>query len=156
MFPFVNSIYSQEQKTLKDIKSKSTRPAVAAIDFGTTYSGFAFSLKYDWSKVRVIENSSGNCLSMKVPTSLLLNPDQTFAAFGLLADTNYTQMAEQDDSDSEDNDEKKPKEDYRKYYYFHRFKMLLHENEVYIYLHFETIVCECVCVCACACCLRNS
>lgn len=144
-------MYSQEQKTLKDIKSKSTRPAVAAIDFGTTYSGFAFSLKYDWSKVRVIENSSGNCLSMKVPTSLLLNPDQTFAAFGLLADTNYTQMAEQDDSDSdsEDNGEKKPKEDYRKYYYFHRFKMLLHENEVYIYiyLHFETIVCVCVCVC---------
>uniref|UniRef100_A0A8W8KYD9 Heat shock 70 kDa protein 12B n=1 Tax=Magallana gigas TaxID=29159 RepID=A0A8W8KYD9_MAGGI len=120
-----------EQTTLKDIKSKSTRPAVAAIDFGTTYSGFAFSLKHDWSKVQVIENSSGNCLSMKVPTSLLLNPDQTFAAFGLLADAYYTQMAEQDDSDSdsEDNGEKKPKEDYRKFYYFHRFKMLLHENE---------------------------
>lgn len=131
---------------MKDIKSKSTRPAVAAIDFGTTYSGFAFSLKCDWSKVRVIENSSGNCLSMKVPTSLLLKSDQTFAAFGLLADTLYTQMAEKDkdDSDSEDNDKKAPKEDHKNYYYFHRFKMLLHENEVY------------QCVCVCVCCLRNS
>lgn len=128
-----------EQKSLKDMKSKSTRPAVAAIDFGTTYSGFAFSLKYDWSKVRVIENSSGNCLSMKVPTSLLLKSDQTFAAFGLLADTFYTQMAvkDKDDSDSEDDDKKTPKEDYKNYYYFHRFKMLLHENEK---LHRNTII----------------
>lgn len=120
-----------EQKNLKDIKSKSTRAAVAAIDFGTTYSGFAFSWKYDWSKVQVIENCSGNFLSMKVPTSLLLNPDKTIAAFGLLADTNYTEMAEKNDSDSdsENNGEKKPKEDYRNYYYFHRFKMLLHENK---------------------------
>lgn len=120
-----------EQKNLKDIKSKSTRAAVAAIDFGTTYSGFAFSWKYDWSKVQVIENCSGNFLSMKVPTSLLLNPDKTIAAFGLRADTNYTEMAEKNDSDSdsENNGEKKPKEDYRNYYYFHRFKMLLHENK---------------------------
>lgn len=126
---------------MKDIKSKSTRPAVGAIDFGTMYSGFAFSWKCDWSKVRVIENSSGNFLSTKVPTSLLLKSDQTFAAFGLLADTLYTQMAEKDndDSDSEDNDKKAPKEDHKNYYYFHRFKMLLHENEVYIY--------QCVCVC---------
>ncbi|XP_034316125.2 heat shock 70 kDa protein 12B-like [Magallana gigas] len=121
------------QQNLKDIKSKSTRPAVAAIDFGTTYSGFAFSWKHDWSKVQVIENCSGNFLSMKVPTSLLLNPDKSFAAFGLQADTNYTEMAEKNDSDSdsdsEDNGEKTRKEDYRNYYYFHRFKMLLHENK---------------------------
>lgn len=121
------------QQNLKDIKSKSTRPAVAAIDFGTTYSGFAFSWKHDWSKVQVIENCSGNFLSMKVPTSLLLYPDKSFAAFGLQADTNYTEMAEKNDSDSdsdsEDNGEKTRKEDYRNYYYFHRFKMLLHENK---------------------------
>lgn len=131
--PYINSIYSQEQKNLKDIKSKSTRPAVAAIDFGSTYSGFAFSWKYDWSKVRVIANCSGNFLPMKGPTSLLLNPDKTFAAFGLQADTHYTEMAEKNDSDSdsENNGEKKPKEDYRNYYYFHRFKMLLHENKVH-------------------------
>lgn len=133
--PYINSIYSQAQQNLKDIKSKSTRPAVAAIDFGTTYSGFAFSWKHDWSKVQVIENCSGNFLSMKVPTSLLLYPDKSFAAFGLQADTNYTEMAEKNDSDSdsdsEDNGEKTRKEDYRNYYYFHRFKMLLHENKVH-------------------------
>lgn len=117
------------QKNLKNIKSKSTRAAVAAIDFGTTYSGFAFSWKYDWSKVQVIENCSGNFLSMKVPTSLLLNPNKTFAAFGLQADTYYTEMAEKNDSDSENDGERKPKEDYRNYYYFHRFKMLLHDNK---------------------------
>nr|XP_034316125.1 heat shock 70 kDa protein 12B-like [Crassostrea gigas] len=123
------------QKNLKDIKSKSTRAAVAAIDFGTTYSGFAFSWKFDWSKVQVIENCSGNFLSMKVPTSLLLNPDKTFAAFGIMADIYYTEMAEKNDSDSdsdsdsENNGEKRTNEDYRNYYYFHRFKMLLHENK---------------------------
>lgn len=140
---YINSIYSQEQKNLKDIKSKSTRAAVAAIDFGTTYSGFAFSWKFDWSKVQVIENCSGNFLSMKVPTSLLLNPNKTFAAFGLQADINYTEMAEKNDSDSdsdsENNGEKKPNEDYKKYYYFHRFKMLLHENKVHAML-------KCICI----------
>lgn len=131
MCPYINLIYSQAQKNLKNIKSKSTRAAVAAIDFGTTYSGFAFSWKYDWSKVQVIENCSGNFLSMKVPTSLLLNPNKTFAAFGLQADTYYTEMAEKNDSDSENDGERKPKEDYRNYYYFHRFKMLLHDNKVH-------------------------
>lgn len=63
------------EKDATDIKSKSSKTAVAAIDFGTTYSGFAFSWKCDWSKVQVISNQSADFMSRKVPTSLLLKPE---------------------------------------------------------------------------------
>lgn len=126
------------QKDATDIKSKSSKSAVAAIDFGTTYSGFAFSWKCDWSKVQVISNQSADFMSRKVPTSLLLKPDKSFHAFGSEAETIYTQMAEGKDSDSDSDSDsevngKKQKaascENCSDYYYFNRFKMLLHENK---------------------------
>lgn len=118
----------QEQRILNRLQSRSKRLVVAAIDFGTTYSGFAFSLKNTWTKVQCSEWSNGSFLSNKTPTVLLLNPDQTFLAFGYNAET---LIAEQKyDSDSEGNEIKKPKYNMSEYYYFQRFKMLLFENEV--------------------------
>lgn len=125
------------QKNATNIKSKSPKAAVAAIDFGTTYSGFAFSWKHDWSKVQVISNHSADFMSRKVPTSLLLKPDKSFYAFGSEAEMIYTQMAEKNksdsdsDSDLEDNGEKEEAESRicSDYYYFNRFKMLLHDNK---------------------------
>lgn len=133
-------IYLQAQKDATDIKSISSKPAVAAIDFGTTYSGFAFSWKHDWSKVQVISNHSADFMSRKVPTSLLLKPDKSFYAFGSEAEIIYTQMAEKKDSDSDSDsdsevngkEQKSANRDCNDYYYFHRFKMLLHENKVSI------------------------
>lgn len=94
---------------------------VAAIDFGTTYSGYAFSSKDDYAKdpMEIHANvwNSGTMMSQKAPTALLLNPNKTFRSFGYTAETDYTQIAEDDDDDPS------------RYYYFHRFKMLLHNNK---------------------------
>lgn len=69
-------------------------------------------------------------MSSKTPTTLLLNPDQIFHAFGYEAETLYSNMAEGNSSDSEDEEEKRTIQNYSEFYYFHRFKMLLYENNV--------------------------
>ncbi|KAL4230004.1 Heat shock 70 kDa protein 12A [Mactra antiquata] len=92
---------------------------VAAIDFGTTYSGYAFSFWHDYllDPLKIQTNlawycSSGQSLvSTKTPTSVLLNPDKTFNAFGFEAEDKYFELAEEDE--------------HTDYYFFRRFKMLL-------------------------------
>jgi chitinase len=61
---------------------------VAAIDFGTTYSGFAYSYKgeYDKNKLDIYANQIWNSggkqfLSQKTPTCILLNKDKEFESF---------------------------------------------------------------------------
>ena len=95
--------------------SKSTRLFVAAIDFGTTYSGYAFSSKAEWVKVRT-PKWAGNMMSFKAPTAVLLNSDQSFHSFGYEAETKYIELA----GDKEHTD----------YFYFHRFKMTLKKEKV--------------------------
>lgn len=96
---------------------------VAAIDFGTTYSGYAFSSKDDWGKepLKIITNNwnagAKNLLSTKAPTTLLLNPDKSLRSFGYEAETKYAEMIEDE-------------ENFEDHYYFHCFKMLLHSNKV--------------------------
>ncbi|KAK3099348.1 hypothetical protein FSP39_003120 [Pinctada imbricata] len=105
------------------VAPRGNRLFVAAIDFGTTYSGYAFSSKDDFEKEPMKINSNvwnagaRNLLSTKSPTALLLNPDETFNSFGYEAETTYSEIVEDDDN-------------YREYYYFHRFKMMLHNNKV--------------------------
>ncbi|XP_061183705.1 heat shock 70 kDa protein 12A-like [Saccostrea echinata] len=97
----------------EEIKQQSSyKLLVAAIDFGTTYSGYAYSFKDTWAKVVTNKWPSGNLMSHKAPTALLLNPDQTFNSFGYEAEKNYSDLAE-DGDECED------------YYFFHRFKMIL-------------------------------
>lgn len=61
---------------------------VVAIDFGTTYSGYAFCSKNDYlanpPKVFANENwtAGGQGFSKKTPTCLLLTPEKEFCAFG--------------------------------------------------------------------------
>lgn len=120
------------EKNDAGLKSKSSRLAVAAIDFGTTYSGYAFSWKYDWAIVHTNEWHAGSFMSSKAPTTLLLNPDKTFFAFGYEAENIYRENAEKisSDSDSESEEQKKPKLNCKELYYFQRFKMLLHKNKM--------------------------
>ncbi|KAL5012748.1 hypothetical protein ScPMuIL_011299 [Solemya velum] len=93
---------------------------IAAIDFGTTFSGYAFSFRHeldrDPTKVsgKVWHSRTGLLSSMKVPTCLLLKPNKTFAAFGYDAENMYSELA----MDNE----------HRKWYYFKRFKMMLHDR----------------------------
>lgn len=96
---------------------------VAAIDFGTTYSGYAFSSKSDFDKdpckinANVWNAGGQSLLSYKAPTVVLLNPDRTFNSFGYDAENKFTQLIEDD-------------EGYENYFYFHRFKMILHNQKV--------------------------
>ena len=118
------------EKNKKKFNSTCRRLFVAAIDFGTTYSGFAFSQRSSWENVHFQTCSSGDFLSQKEPTVLLLNPDKSFKAFGYNAETTYMEMTKQRNLESDITSKEKPEENWKKYYYFSRFKMLLYENEV--------------------------
>ncbi|CAG2191386.1 unnamed protein product [Mytilus edulis] len=94
---------------------------VAALDFGTTYSGYAFSTRSDFQKDPLIihTNQAWNAggrqlLSLKTPTVLLLDKNKKFVSFGYEAENQYSDLMM--DKEHED------------YFYFHRFKMRLHKN----------------------------
>ena len=68
---------------------------VCAIDLGTTYSGYAYAEKrenqYDPLNITVpnwVDRSSFR-ISKKIPTTLLLDKDQSFVAFGYEAENTY-------------------------------------------------------------------
>lgn len=97
-------------------KSTSSRLLVAAIDFGTTYSGYAYSFKSSWTKVHMNKWEGGHLTSYKAPSALLLNPDKSFNSFGYEAEKNYGDIATDGDDDGRS---------CKEYYFFHRFKMML-------------------------------
>lgn len=94
------------------MKSKSTRFAVAAIDFGTAFSGCAYSLKKGWRE---------SFIPGKDSTSMLLNPDKTFRAFGYEAVKVYSSLVEINWNDDGVNI---TKENINDYYFFQRFTFL--------------------------------
>ncbi|KAH3736872.1 hypothetical protein DPMN_043447 [Dreissena polymorpha] len=92
------------------------RLLVAAIDFGTTYSGWAFSFKHDFdtnpSKVSMKTWTGNQLVSLKAPTCLLIKPDgKTMYSFGFDAETKYSELSQT--------------KEHKKWYYFRRFKMNL-------------------------------
>nr|XP_022295601.1 heat shock 70 kDa protein 12A-like isoform X2 [Crassostrea virginica] len=120
------------------LKSKCKRLLVAAIDFGTTYSGYALSWKSEWRKVHLTNYMSDRFLSSKTPSILLLNPDKSFCAFGYWAENTFKDLIYETthatDSDSDDSDSGKETQttlnkNWNEYYYFHRFKMLLYDDK---------------------------
>lgn len=68
------------------------KPSIfAAIDFGTTYSGFSYLFSTDPNNI--ITASHGSILpDDRVPTVLLLNPDQSLHSFGIDAEDNYSKL----------------------------------------------------------------
>ncbi|XP_062611421.1 heat shock 70 kDa protein 12B-like [Saccostrea cucullata] len=97
-------------------------PYVVAIDFGTTYSGYAFSMRGNFLKnneknineIYTVPWNAGELLSEKTPTTLLLDEDQNFDSFGYEAENTYSRL---------------PEEEKRKYFYFRRFKMMLYDKD---------------------------
>ncbi|KAK3085247.1 hypothetical protein FSP39_000642 [Pinctada imbricata] len=93
-----------------------------AIDFGTTYSGYAFSTKGDFESdpTKIYANEDwpvGNVgFSRKTPTVLLLNSEQEFEAFGYEAEQMYSQLALEGE--------------HEECYFFRRFKMKLYGEKV--------------------------
>ena len=94
---------------------------VIAIDFGTTYSGFAFSLRDKKEKIihkRWQGMTDLGLESSKTPTTILLNPEKQFAYFGYEAEEQYQELCSTND--------------HTKWHYFNHFKMKLHSKKVYI------------------------
>ncbi|XP_060578570.1 heat shock 70 kDa protein 12A-like [Ruditapes philippinarum] len=84
---------------------------VTAIDFGTTYSGSVFCFK--GYKNRILAGTQGFYQDdERIPTVILLNPDQTFNSFGYEAQDTYSKL----------------KEEKAQYFYFEHFKMALYKN----------------------------
>jgi len=102
--------------------ASSERLLVVAFDFGTTYSGYAFSFTNDPLKVQSANWVAGSrqLLSLKTPTSVLLDPNNEFHSFGYEAENTFTDLAEEDN--------------HHHWKFFSQFKMLLHCNEVRIAL----------------------
>ncbi|XP_052084803.1 heat shock 70 kDa protein 12A-like isoform X1 [Mytilus californianus] len=95
---------------------------VAALDFGTTYSGYSFSLRDEFVKdpLKIQANpvwkaGSRQFMSMKTPTCLLLDDKREFVAFGYDAENQWADLLLD--------------EEHEEYYYFERFKMNLHNNK---------------------------
>ena len=99
---------------------KSSHLAVVAIDFGTTYSGFAFSFIKDQGKDAIFMNmdwvNEQGSLTSKTPTCLLLKSDLSFDSFGYEAIEKYAGL--EGEGGQED------------YLFFKHFKMALHNDEV--------------------------
>lgn len=60
----------------------------AAIDFGTTFSGYAFSFKSSPDSIKMNKNwsESFGFQSYKTPTCVLTGPDHSFMSFGYEAE----------------------------------------------------------------------
>lgn len=89
---------------------------VTAIDFGTTFSGYAYSLSSEKNAIFTNKNwgQTQGFMLHKTPTCLLLRPDAEFEAFGFDAVSRYNDLSEEEAAD---------------YYYFDRFKMKLYANK---------------------------
>jgi hypothetical protein len=112
--------------------AKGGKLLVAAIDFGTTYSGYAFSFRHEYEQDPT--KASGKTwtagvntpgVSLKTSSTILLKPDKTFDSFGYEAEDRYAELAMDDE--------------HKDYYYFRRFKMLLFDKIVSTktLLHFQ-------------------
>lgn len=96
---------------------------VAAIDFGTAYSGYAYSFRNDYklNPLNITTNQwtgeGSQTMSPKAPSSVLLNPDKTFNSFGYKSEEEYSSLVENGQ--------------HKDWYFFKRIKMQLLNGEVW-------------------------
>ncbi|ESN95006.1 hypothetical protein HELRODRAFT_102816 [Helobdella robusta] len=113
-----NNIFSFPEFTESAESHQLQKPffVIVAIDFGTTYSGYAFSFVKDPESLHIMRKWEGGdpgLVNQKTLTTLLLNPDGEFHSFGFTARDNYHDL---DQSQA------------KKWFYFEKFKMALHHN----------------------------
>lgn len=93
---------------------------VVAIDFGTTYSGYAYAFQSAPEDIHLMRHPEGGqavgTVSYKIPTTLLLNERGEFHSFGYEARETYHNL------DAEES---------RNWLYFEKFKMELHSRKVF-------------------------
>lgn len=101
--------------------SKANAVIVAAIDFGTTFSGYAYSFrdeyKIDPTKIYMNINwiTDNNFVSEKTKTCILFRKDGSFDSFGFDAETKFVELMEEDK--------------HHDYIFFDKFKMKLFKHE---------------------------
>lgn len=102
------------------IQGPPTPLLVAAIDLGTTFSGYAFSFRHEYlsDRLRISTNlwPHNNGMSMKAPTSILLDPEGEVKAFGYEAIKTFGDLAEYNQ--------------HVDYFFFNKFKMNLYQQGV--------------------------
>ncbi|KAK3602828.1 hypothetical protein CHS0354_026380 [Potamilus streckersoni] len=97
---------------------KENKLLVAALDFGTTYSGYAFVFRHE-DHTKIMANtvwSGGSLMSLKCPTCVLFDQKKQFHSFGYEAEDKYSELALD--------------EEHEKWHYFRRFKMTLHNKQI--------------------------
>ncbi|XP_069102440.1 heat shock 70 kDa protein 12B-like isoform X2 [Argopecten irradians] len=93
---------------------------VVAIDFGTTYTGYAYSTRHEFKadpiQIHLMNWNAGSAglVSQKAPTCVLFKPDQSFDSFGFEAEDNYNELALDDKHGA--------------WFFFRRFKMELYKD----------------------------
>ncbi|XP_076061934.1 uncharacterized protein LOC143037499 isoform X2 [Oratosquilla oratoria] len=113
-----------EARTTEEVQARigetprpSTHFVVVAIDFGTTYSGYAFSFTRDPESVHMMKKWEGGdpgVQNHKTPTIVLLTPEGAFHSLGFTARDTFHDL---DPAQAP------------KWLYFDRFKMALHSNQ---------------------------
>ncbi|XP_048746807.2 heat shock 70 kDa protein 12A-like [Ostrea edulis] len=131
-------------------------PVVCAIDFGTTYSGYAYSMRTDYERNPLCIEANPAWFNdgqgtMKTPTCILFDKSKNFHSFGYEAERKYASLAEkaqegqngdedEDDDDEDDEDDEDSGSDEKErgsrrednledWLFFRRFKMNLFQNE---------------------------
>lgn len=110
---------------------------VAAIDFGTTFSGYAFSFLHEYKKdpmkISTMTWNPGDrgLTSLKTPTCVLFDPKRNFHSFGYKAEEKYSNLAFDDM--------------HLDWYFFRRFKMTLYNNMVCCIINFHLYVNYMIC-----------
>ena len=122
---------SVDSGTGSDPARPTTHFVVVAIDFGTTFSGYAFSFTRDPDSIHMMRKWEGGdpgVVNQKTPTCLLLNPDGQFNSFGFSARDNYHDL---DQADA------------HTWLFFDKFKMSLHYSQVgtvYLYTLYRLVI----------------
>ena len=95
---------------------------VVGIDFGTTYSAYAYSYAYEKDKIFINSDWPSGSQACKETTAILFNEDKEFVAFGEEAVEKFNSLADDDEESS--------------WYFFNLFKMALYEKKVCFAFHF--------------------
>ena len=106
------------ERKYTSVEDEDSCVMVAAIDFGTTYSGYGFSFKT--SPTEIIANKNwGDELSRtsyKAPTSVLVDDQAQFVSFGYEAEHQYSQLCVTEEG--------------KGYDLYRHFKMMLYHKRV--------------------------
>ena len=107
---------------LKNLQLNDSYILVAAIDFGTTYSAYAFSFRSNPKDVKMNKNWGAELghSCYKAPTCIMTNPDGSFNSFGYAAENAYGEL------DPESDVIGGPKG----YNLYRNFKMVLHQRVI--------------------------